>query len=67
MDGFLFHSPISLIIISQRESKHIADFEAAFGVKLRTSALQDVINELESSLTAEVLVNTVGEWKSITV
>lgn len=61
MDGFLFHSPISLIIISQRESKHIADFEAAFGVKLRTSALQDVINELESSLTAEVLVNTVGE------
>ncbi|XP_035474037.1 adhesion G-protein coupled receptor F2 [Scophthalmus maximus] len=50
----------SLNMTGYRESKHIADFEAAFGVKLRTSALQDVINELESSLTAEVLVNTVG-------
>lgn len=39
----------------------MADFEAAVSVKFVTSKLQEVVTNLENSLTAVVWVDTLGQ------
>ncbi|XP_071399914.1 adhesion G-protein coupled receptor F3 isoform X2 [Centroberyx affinis] len=47
-------------ITGQRESNHIADFEAKVSVRFETFRLQHAVTTLESSLDASVLVDTLG-------
>ncbi|XP_073349593.1 adhesion G protein-coupled receptor F4 [Pagrus major] len=49
-----------LNLTAQREDNKIAEFEAAVSVRLNTSRLQEVVDELQTSLSAVLEVDTGG-------
>ncbi|XP_042246566.1 adhesion G protein-coupled receptor F4-like [Thunnus maccoyii] len=50
----------SLNVTRQRPRNSIVGFEATVGIKFETSTLQGIVSQLETSLEAVVLVETVG-------